>query len=106
LLKELSAMHHDLLVVMQAAWIEWQHGKGAEEAMAWIANTLGGPGLIPDEDEPYGKEAQAFYDANRSEPFPTCPCGRPSNIAWMGQGFCSQEHYREARARATGAKEP
>jgi hypothetical protein len=31
----------------------------------------------PDEDEPYGKEAQAYFDANRSDPFPTCTnCGR------------------------------
>lgn len=24
---------HDMVVAQQAAWIEWRHGKGAEEAM-------------------------------------------------------------------------
>ncbi len=88
-----------MTVAQQAAWIEWQHGKGAEEAMGWIQNGLFGPGLIPDEDEPYGKEAQAYFDANRSDPFPTCYCGRPSNHLWMGQGFCCQEHYNTRRAQ-------
>src|SRR5690242_19712948 len=38
--------YNDHLVVMQAAWIEWRRGRGAEEAMIWIENTLDGPGLI------------------------------------------------------------
>ena len=97
-LKEIMGMHHDLLVTMQAAWIEWRHGKGAEAALAWIENTLAGPGLIPDETEPYAKEAQAFHSANVSNPMPRCQCGRPSHIGWMGQGFCSEEHYRTAKA--------
>ncbi|MDP3399730.1 MAG: hypothetical protein Q8R97_01265, partial [Brevundimonas sp.] len=66
----------DLNVVMQAAWIEWQHGGGAELAMTWIHNTLLGPGLIPEDDAPYSKEAQAWFDANRSHPFPACYCFR------------------------------
>lgn len=96
--QQMGAICHDLTVTMQAAWIQWQHGLGAEEAMKWIHNRLWGPGLIPDESEPYGKDAQAYYDANRSDPFPQCGCGRPSNILWMGKGFCCQEHYAVAKA--------
>lgn len=88
---------HDHITGNQAAWIEWKHGAGAEAAMGWIQNGLAGPGHIPDEDEPYGREAQAYFDANQSNPFPQCFCGRPSNIGWMGQGFCSQAHYDKAR---------
>ncbi|WP_354684798.1 hypothetical protein [Cupriavidus necator] len=55
---------HNLTLAMQAAWIEWQHGGGADHAMQWIENTLWGPGLIPDEDEPHAKEAQAYFDAH------------------------------------------
>lgn len=100
LTNDLGKIIHDMTVAQQAAWIEWQHGKGAEEAMTWIHNGLAGPGFIPDEDEPYGKEAQAWYDANRADPFPTCFCGRPSNSLWMGQGFCCHAHYEQRRAEA------
>ncbi len=96
--KELSGMFHDQVVAQQAAWIEWKHGNGAEDAMQWIENGLCGPGHIPDEDEPYGKEAQAWFDANKSDPIPVCACGRPSNTFWMGHGFCSEAHYDEFRA--------
>lgn len=94
----LSKALHDNTVAMQAAWIEWQHGRGADAAMQWIANTLFGPGLIPDESEPWAKDAQAFFDANKSDPFPTCPCGRPSNILAAGKGYCSDRCYRKAEA--------
>lgn len=94
LLKEIGNINHDLCVAMQAAYIEWKHGKGAEAGMQWIANTLWGPGLIPKDTEPYGTEAQAWMDSHRSDPLPVCSCGRPSNIGWMGQGFCSDEHYK------------
>lgn len=57
-------MHDGLLVVMQAAVIEMRHGDGAESAMDWIGNTLDGPGLIVADDDPHGKDAQAYYDAN------------------------------------------
>lgn len=87
-LNDLGKIIHDMTVAQQAAWIEWRHGKGAEEGMVWIQNGLAGPGFIPDEDEPYGKEAQAWFDANCAAPLPTCFCGRPSNIGWIGQGFC------------------
>jgi len=99
-LKLITDMHHDLIVTMQAALIEWKHGKGAESALQWIVNTLAGPGLLPSPDEPYGKEAQAYMSANRSDPMPTCFCGRPSHIGWMGQGFCCDEHYHEAHAKS------
>lgn len=102
---ELSSMFHDQIVAQQAAWIEWKHGGGAEAGMQWIENGLDGPGHIPDEDEPYGKEAQAWFDANKSDPFPACPCGRPSNILWMGHGFCCNAHYDEFRVAQAAAKE-
>ncbi len=91
--KMLGECMQDMIVGNQAAWIEWQHGKGAEAAMSWVHNGLWGPGHIPDEDEPWGKEAQAFYDANCAHPLPKCFCGRPSNILAQGKGYCSNEHY-------------
>ena len=97
-LKMLAGMHNDLIVAMQAALIEWRHGGGAEAALRWIENTLDGPGLLPNENEPYGKEAQAYFDANRYEPYPACFCGRPSNQLWMGRGFCGEAHYQEKKA--------
>lgn len=99
-MKMLADMHQNLIVTMQAALIEWRHGQGAEAALRWIANTLLGPGLLPDPDAPYGQDAQAYMSANRSDPFPQCQCGRPSHIAWMGQGFCSDQHYRDAYAKS------
>lgn len=89
---------HDKICGQQAAYIEWKHGKGAEAAMAWVVNDLAGPGFIPDENAPWGKEAQAFFDANKVEPFPVCTCGRPSNILWMGKGFCCRAHCDAAEA--------
>lgn len=88
--------YNDLIVTMQAAWIEWKHGGGAEEAMAWIHNALWGPGLIPDESEAFSKESQAFWDANRSNPWPDCVCGRPSNRSTTAGSFCSEECERKA----------
>jgi len=101
---DLGKIIHDMTVAEQAAWIEWQHGRGAEAAMSWIHNGLEGPGHIPDEDVPYGKEPQAWFDANRADPFPTCFCGRPSNRLWMGKGFCSNEHYQQHHAEAEAKK--
>ncbi|WP_241130717.1 hypothetical protein [Achromobacter xylosoxidans] len=94
----LSKIVHNMVVAEQAAWIEWKHGQGAEAAMRWIGNGLAGPGHIPNEAKPYSKEAQAWYDANKADPFPVCPCGRPSNILHMGNGYCSEEHCRAAIA--------
>lgn len=97
-IKMLGKVINDMTVGNQAAWIEWQHGEGAEAAMGWVHNGLAGPGLIPDEDEPWAKEAQAWYSANCADPMPTCFCGRPSSIGWMGKGFCSNEHYHETKS--------
>ena len=95
-MKLMSEIIHDHTAVMQAAYIEWKHGRGAEAAMEWIENTLCGPGLIPDEDAEHGRNAQFFFSANQANPMPTCYCGNPSHIAWMGQGFCCDEHYHVA----------
>jgi len=91
-LKTMDRIIHNQIVASQAAWIEWQHGKGAEAAMTWIHNGLYGPGNIPNENEPYGKEAQAWMDANRADKMPACHCGKPSHILWMGHGACCNEH--------------
>lgn len=99
LANDMGKIIHDMVVGQQAAWIEWQHGKGAEAAMGWIHNGLLGPGHIPDEDDTYGKEPQAWYDANRADPFPACFCGRPSNTLWMGKGFCCNAHYEQRKSR-------
>ena len=44
---------------MQAAYIEWTRGDGADHGMAWIGNTLCGPGLLPDAGS---ATAQEFFD--------------------------------------------
>lgn len=98
--KILADAMHDNIVAMQAALIEWKFGAGAEAALQWIVNTLSGPGLLPDTEGPWGKEAQAYFSANQSNPMPACACGRPSHIGWMGQGFCSEEHYKAAHAQS------
>lgn len=98
LVGEFSKIIHDMIVAQQAAWIEWRHGAGADAAMKWIENGLRGPGHIPDANAPYGTEAQAFFDANQADPFPPCHCGRPSNILYLGNGFCSTDHYGAAIA--------
>lgn len=59
---DLSWYMNDLITAQQSAWIEWQHGKGAAEAMSWIHNSLIGPGHIPD-----GTDAQAWFNANCSD---------------------------------------
>ena len=100
--KLLADMHHDLIVAMQAAVIEMAAGRGAEAGMQWIINTLSGPGLLPSKDEPFADNAQFYFSANQSAAnrLPMCACGNPSHIGWMGQGFCSDEHYRAAKAKA------
>lgn len=99
LVESMNEIIHDHVVTMQAAVIEWQHGKGAEAAMGWIANTLEGPGHLPGAEEPWGKDAQRYFDANRAKPFPLCAvCGIPSHQLWMGHGFCSTEHHDKFKA--------
>ncbi|MDN7814630.1 hypothetical protein [Burkholderia vietnamiensis] len=104
LIKTLSDIIHDQTVAMQSAIIEWQHGKGAEAGLSWIVNTLEGPGHLPDFDAPHGKHAQFWFNANQANPLPTCFCGNPSSSLWMGQGFCCDEHYREAKAKHDAAR--
>lgn len=98
--REFSSIIHDAVVANQAAYIEWRHGKGAEGGMQWVENGLAGPGHIPREHAPYGKEAQAYFDANKSDRFPTCYCGRPSNILHMGSGYCCDAHYEKGKSEA------
>ena len=91
--KELINIIQNLIVAQQSAWIEWKHGRGAKAGMQWIENGLAGPGNIPDESmSKYYKDAQYFFDEQKSEPFPVCPCGKPSCILWMGNGYCCEEH--------------
>ncbi|WP_175946701.1 hypothetical protein [Burkholderia pyrrocinia] len=104
LIKTLSDIIHDQTVAMQSAVIEWQHGKGAEAGLIWIVNTLEGPGHLPDFDAPHGKHAQFWFNANQANPLPACFCGNPSSSLWMGQGFCCDEHYREAKAKYDAAR--
>jgi len=63
-LVESNTIIHNLIVANQAAWIEWQRGRGCEHAMRWVHNGLVGPGHIPDEDQ---NEAQKFFDENYLE---------------------------------------
>lgn len=57
--KELDLLIGKNILVMQAAIIEWQGTGDARKGLAWIYNTLFGPGEIPDESE---KDAQAYFD--------------------------------------------
>ncbi len=57
--KELDRMFGKNLLVMQAAIIEWRTTGDAKNGMAWIFNTLFGPGELPSEDE---KDAQAYFE--------------------------------------------
>ncbi|EKS7795053.1 ead/Ea22-like family protein [Edwardsiella piscicida] len=47
------------LISMRAAIIEWRATGDAKSGMAWIFNTLIGPGELPSENE---KNAQAYFD--------------------------------------------
>ncbi len=47
------------LIAMRAAIIEWRATGDAKSGMAWIFNTLIGPGELPSENE---KNAQAYFD--------------------------------------------
>ncbi|EGQ5310676.1 ead/Ea22-like family protein [Enterobacter hormaechei] len=57
--KELDLLIGKNILVMQAAIIEWQGTADARKGLAWIYNTLFGPGELPDEAE---KDAQAYFD--------------------------------------------
>ena len=57
--KELDLLIGKNILVMQAAIIEWQATGDAKSGLAWIYNTLCGPGELPDESE---KDAQAYFN--------------------------------------------
>ncbi|HEI3832583.1 ead/Ea22-like family protein [Escherichia coli] len=57
--KELDLLIGKNILVMQAAIIEWQAIGDAKSGLAWIYNTLFGPGELPDESE---KDAQAYFN--------------------------------------------
>lgn len=57
--KELDLLIGKNILVMQAAIIEWQSTGDAKSGLAWIYNTLFGPGGLPDESE---KDAQAYFN--------------------------------------------
>ncbi|HBC8635767.1 TPA: ead/Ea22-like family protein [Escherichia coli] len=57
--KELDLLIGKNILVMQAAIIEWQETGDAKSGLAWIYNTLFGPGELPDESE---KDAQAYFN--------------------------------------------
>ena len=57
--KELDLLIGKNILVMQAAIIEWQGTGDAKKGLAWIYNTLFGPGELPDESE---KDAKAYFD--------------------------------------------
>lgn len=57
--KELDLLIGKNILVMQAAIIEWQGTGDARKGLAWIYNTLFGPGELPDEAE---KDAQDYFD--------------------------------------------
>ncbi|WP_425323108.1 ead/Ea22-like family protein [Escherichia coli] len=57
--KELDLLIGKNILVMQAAIIEWQATGDAKSELAWIYNTLFGPGELPDESE---KDAQAYFN--------------------------------------------
>lgn len=57
--KELDLIIGKNILVMQAAIVEWQGTGDAKNGLAWIYNTLFGPGELPDEAE---KDAQAYFD--------------------------------------------
>ncbi|ELJ5176536.1 ead/Ea22-like family protein [Escherichia coli] len=57
--KELDLLIGKNILVMQVAIIEWQSTGDAKSGLAWIYNTLFGPGELPDESE---KDAQAYFN--------------------------------------------
>lgn len=70
---------------------------------ARIGNSLAGHGLMPRKNQPKANEAQAHADAGKSDPFPMCFCGRPSNQHLMGPSiYCSEAHLCRAKRWAKG----
>ncbi len=73
--KELDLLIGKNILVMQAAIIEWQATGDAKSGLAWIYNTLFGPGELPDESE---KDAQAYFN-RKYAPIDEKLMNRPGN---------------------------
>ncbi|HIC7644612.1 TPA: hypothetical protein ACW7KW_005205 [Serratia liquefaciens] len=58
-IKEMDLLLGQMLLTMQAAVIEVEHGKGPNIAMEWIINKLMGPGEFAPDSE---KDAQAYFN--------------------------------------------
>ncbi|WP_182074828.1 MULTISPECIES: hypothetical protein [unclassified Serratia (in: enterobacteria)] len=58
-IKEIDLLFGQMLLTMQAAVIEIEHGEGPNAAMVWIVNKLGGPGEFAPDSE---KDAQAYFN--------------------------------------------
>lgn len=58
-IKEIDLLFGQMLLTMQAAVIEIEHGEGPSAAMAWIVNKLMGPGEFAPDSE---KDAQAYFN--------------------------------------------
>ncbi|CAH3482567.1 hypothetical protein ACUNHK_02120 [Serratia sp. IR-2025] len=58
-IKEIDLLFGQMLLTMQAAVIEIEHGEGPSAAMQWIVNKLMGPGEFAPDSE---KDAQAYFN--------------------------------------------
>jgi hypothetical protein len=58
-IKEIDLLFGQMLLTMQAAVIEIEHGEGANAAMQWIISKLMGPGEFAPDSE---KDAQAYFN--------------------------------------------
>lgn len=58
-IKEIDLLFGQMLLTMQAAVIEMEHGEGSSAAMDWIVNKLAGPGEFAPDSE---KDAQAYFN--------------------------------------------
>ncbi|MGG4624021.1 hypothetical protein ACLPHD_06565 [Serratia odorifera] len=58
-IKEIDLLFGQMLLTMQAAVIEIEHGEGPSAAMSWIVNKLMGPGEFAPDSE---KDAQAYFN--------------------------------------------
>ena len=90
--KELDLLIGKNILVMQAAIIEWQGTGDARKGLAWIYNTLFGPGELPDESE---KDAQAYFDRKYA----------PLDEELMNLHRCFWEQSEAERADAAGKGE-
>lgn len=58
-IREMDLLFSRYILAMRSAIIEMEHGAGAEAAMAWVVNSLAGPGELPPDDE---VDAQGYFD--------------------------------------------